>query len=233
MKFSVPIKHASDMRKTSKVKAMKKLFLLFTALILSGLCLAQDMGRVISATPIMQQVGVPRQVCSTEQVSVQSSKSGAGAVMGAIAGGAMGNAVGSGAGKAAATLLGIIGGAVIGDNVEGAPASQVQNVQRCATQTSVEYRVLAYNVVYEFAGKQYSVQMARDPGPSIPLQISPMSDVVASPPPVYVQTSNAVVLPPVYPGYYVQPYYPPIGIQLGIGYGIGYGVGYRGHHRWH
>ena len=56
--------------------------------------LAQDMGRVLSSTPVVQQVAVPRQVCSNEQISYQGPKSGAGAVLGAIAGGAVGNAVG-------------------------------------------------------------------------------------------------------------------------------------------
>jgi hypothetical protein len=34
---------------------------------------------------------------------------------------------------------------------------------------------MAYNVVYEFAGKQYTVQMPQDPGPTVRLQITPMS----------------------------------------------------------
>ena len=92
---------------------MKKILLLSVAVISSGPSLAQDFGQVISSTPIIQQVSTPRQVCTTEQVVVQQSKSGAGAVMGAIAGGAMGNAVGGGSGKAAATVLGIVGGAMI------------------------------------------------------------------------------------------------------------------------
>lgn len=201
-------------------------------MVASGLGLAQDMGRVISATPIIQQVGVPRQVCSSEQVAVQQPKSGAGAAIGAIAGGAMGNAIGDGAGRAAATMIGIIGGAVVGDRVEGAPPPQVQNIQRCGIQTFYENRPVAYNVVYEFAGKQYAVQMPNDPGPSILLQVSPVGSgpmsTVPNPQPVYAQPPNVVVMPPAYPGYYVQPYYPPIGIELGFGYR----GGYRGHHHW-
>lgn len=129
---------------------------------------------MISSTPVIQQVAIPRQVCTNEQVAVQQSKSGAGALMGAIAGGAMGNAVGGGSGKAAATVLGIIGGAAIGDNIEGSPQTQFQNVQRCRTQTFYENRVVAYNVAYEYAGRQYSVQMPYDPGPNIQLQITPV-----------------------------------------------------------
>jgi len=214
---------------------MKKQLVLSAAMLASGICLAQDVGRVISSTPVVQQVAVPRQVCSTEQVAVQQPKSGAGAAMGAIAGGAVGNAVGSGPGQAAATMIGIIGGAVLGDKIEGTPPAQLQNVQRCGTQTFYENRPVAYNVVYEFAGKQYSVQMPYNPGPTIQLQVSPagMSPQAAAPAtitqPMYVQPATVVVAPPVYPGYYVQPYYPPIGIQMGFGY---WG-GYRGPRHWH
>ena len=153
---------------------MKKLFILSASLAVSGLCLAQDMGRVMSATPVIQQVSVPRKVCTNEQVAVQQPKSGAGALMGAIAGGAIGNAVGGGNGKTAATVLGIFGGAVVGDRVEGAPDAPVQNVQHCVMQNFMENRTVAYNVAYEYAGKHYSVQMPYDPGPSIQVQITPV-----------------------------------------------------------
>ena len=175
---------------------MKKILLLSAALIYSGLCLAQDMGRVMTTTPVIQQVGVPRKVCTNEQVAVQPPKSGAGALMGAIAGGAMGNAVGGGGGKAAATVLGIFGGAIVGDRIEGAPETQAQTVQHCTMQTFYENRTVAYNVAYEYAGKHYSVQMPYDPGPTIALQITPVvsgarpaSPVMqeVNPQPVYVQ----------------------------------------------
>ena len=142
----------------------------------------------------MQQVGVPRQVCSTEQVAMQQPKSGAGAVIGAIAGGAMGNAVGHGAGQAAATMIGILGGAVVGDRVEGAPAVQMQNVQHCAMQTFDENRPVAYNVVYEYAGKQYSVQMPNDPGPMIQLQVSAVGSSAQMP----QNSGNVVAAPPIF-----------------------------------
>lgn len=210
---------------------MKQLLVLSVAMVSSGLCLAQEVGRVISSTPIIQQVGVPRNVCTTEQVAVQRPKSGAGAVIGAIAGGAMGNAVGSGGGKAAATALGIFGGAILGDRVEGDPQAQFQNVQRCGTQTFFENRPVAYNVVYEYAGKQYAVQMPTDPGPTILLQVSPIgaSSQMAAPAgdvvylqPQYVQPAPVIVTPPVYRGYYAQPYYPPVGVELDFRYGDGY-----------
>jgi len=39
---------------------------------------------------------------------------------------------------------------------------------------SYENRLTGYNVVYEFAGKQYNVQLPKDPGPTIKLQITPV-----------------------------------------------------------
>lgn len=206
---------------------MNKLLLLFAAMVSSGSCMAQELGRVISTTPMVEQVGVPRQVCSAEQVTVQRPKSGAGAAMGAIAGGAMGNAVGGGSGKAAATAVGILGGAIIGDNIEGAPPPQALNVQRCTVQTFYESRTVGFNVVYEYAGKQYTVLMAQDPGPSIKLQISPIgamqqtappSYATTAAPPVYGQAPSMVVVPATYPGYFTQPYYPPITLELGYRY---------------
>ena len=135
---------------------------------------AEELGRVISTTPVMQQVGVPRQVCTNQQVATPTGPSGAGAVMGGIAGAAIGNGIGAGSGRAAATALGILGGAVLGNNIEGNRGTQVQNVQQCSTQTYYETRTVAYNVVYEYAGKQYSVQMPQDPGPYVRLQLTPI-----------------------------------------------------------
>lgn len=222
---------------------MKKFLLLSAALLSCGLTMAQELGRVISSTPIVQQVGQPRNVCTTEQVSVQQPKSGAGALMGGIAGGAIGNAVGGGGGKAAATMIGIMGGAILGDTIEGQPMAQTQNVQRCSMQTFYENRTVAYNVVYEFAGKQYSVQMPKDPGPTVQLQISPVgaSTQGVAPQaattyqqPVYTQPTTIVVTQesyPTYPVYERRPYSPPISLNLGYGYwGGGYG-GHRGHWR--
>jgi len=145
-----------------------------------GTAQAQEVGKVISSTPVIQQVAVPRQVCTNEQVVVQGQKSGAGAAMGAIAGGAVGNSVGQGSGRAAATMLGLFGGAILGEKIEGPANPEVRQVQNCTQQTVYENRTMAYNVVYEFAGKQYSVQMPSDPGPTVRLQIMPVPNPPAT-----------------------------------------------------
>ena len=135
---------------------------------------AQEVGNVISRTAVYQQVSVPRQVCTQTQINVPGQTSGAGAAMGAIAGGAIGNAIGKGEGRAIATMIGVIGGAIAGDKVEGPQATQTQTQQTCTTQQVFENRLTGYNVIYEFAGKQYNVQLPTDPGPTIKLQITPV-----------------------------------------------------------
>lgn len=242
---------------------MKKALVLSAVAAASGLfavnASATDiLARVISSTPVVQQVGVPRQVCSIQPMITEAPPSGAGAVMGALAGGAMGNAIGDGGGRALATVIGLVGGAMVGNNIEG-NRSQVQNVQQCGTQTSYENRTSHYNVVYEYADKQYTVQMPSDPGLYVRLQVTPVGAMPApqaSVQPGYAQPAQPVYSQPVYtqpvysqpvyaqpvysqpvyvqpavvayPGYYPRPYYPPVGVSLNFGYSRG---GY-GHRHW-
>ena len=197
---------------------------------------ADILARVISSTPVVQQVAVPRQVCNNQAIVTEAPKSGAGALLGAVAGGAAGTAVGNGGGRALATMIGLVGGAIVGDRVEGG-GSQVQNVQQCGTQTFYENRPSHYNVVYEYQGTQYNVQMASDPGQFVRLQVTPVGALSQPPQPgfpaqpqpgqpqtylqqdpqqFYPQQTMAYVQPAlagpvVYqnaPVYYSQPYYP-------------------------
>ena len=128
---------------------------------------AQDeRGRVLSSTPVIQQIAVPQQVCQNVTVREPARTSGAGAIMGAIAGGAMGNAIGDGNGRAAATAIGLFGGAILGNKIEGKGQSHTRTVQECSTQNVMENRVVAYDVVYEYAGRRYTTQMPQDVGVS-------------------------------------------------------------------
>ena len=203
----------------------------------SGVAHAQDeQGRVISSTPVIQQVAMPREVCSDQQVTHQGQKSGAGALIGGIAGGAMGNAIGDGGGRAAATVIGLIGGAMLGNRIEGPSQPYTETYRQCGTQTFYENRTVAYDVVYEYAGRQYRTQMPQDPGRFVRLNVTPAD---AMPPP-----------PVVYPSYrpqtqYVEPstritigttYYPSYpGNRWGPGYPYPRHDGYhdrRGNDRW-
>jgi uncharacterized protein YcfJ len=211
-------------------KDMKKRLLLVSAFAVSPLTWAQDQGTVLSSTPIVQSVAVPRQVCSVVQMEVQQPKSGVGAAVGAVAGAVLGSSVGRGPGRGVATAAGAVTGAILGDRIEGAGPSQTTDVQQCQTQTMYENRTVGYNVVYEFAGRQYSVQMPNDPGPMIRLQVTPvgattqtMAPMEPPPPVVYQQPAVIVAAPRVYHPY-AYPYYPTPYV-----YGWGYGGGRHRH----
>jgi hypothetical protein len=76
-------------------------------------------------------------------------------------------------GRVAATALGVIGGAVLGNQIEGSGRPQYENVQRCTTETYYENRTVGYNVVYEYAGRQYTTRTQADPGQWIPVTVQP------------------------------------------------------------
>lgn len=216
------------------------------ALSASGAAQAQEeQGRVISSTPVIQQVAVPRQVCQDEELSVPGLKSGAGAVMGGIAGGAIGNAIGDGSGRAAATVIGLVGGAILGDRIEGGSPSRTETVRHCGTQTFYENQTVAYDVVYEYAGRQYRTQMAQDPGRYVRLAISPVDAlpaprsvapaprVVYQQPEVVYQQPQVIYQTPVtrfIVGREFVPHYPP-GPSVVYINGVRQVPGYPGHTR--
>jgi uncharacterized protein YcfJ len=153
---------------------------------------ADELATVISSTPILEQVSVPATVCVNRQVTVQGEKSGGGALLGAVAGGAVGNAIGQGSGNALATAIGVIGGAMLGDSVEGPPATSTQTVQDCHQETRTETRTRAYRVVYEYAGKRYEIETAQPPGPTIPVRVSPAVPLSTAPSAVHIGSTNWV-----------------------------------------
>jgi hypothetical protein len=87
-------------------------------------------------------------------------------------------------GQAAATALGAVGGALVGNQVEaGNRGYATQLAQQCRVETTYENRTVGYHVSYEWGGKTYTVQMPYDPGPTIALQVTPVgaSGVAAAP----------------------------------------------------
>jgi len=166
---------------------------------------SQEQARVVSVTPVIKQVSIPQQVCGTSQVAVQEPKTGEGAVVGAVAGGIVGNALGKGAGKGASTALGAVGGAIVGNQLE-TPKVDVQNVTTCSTQSSIQ-NVTTYQVTYEYAGRQYGVEMPNPPGQFVNIQVSiavqgalPTQNASTSiPPPGVIVPAGVVYAPPAYP----------------------------------
>ena len=201
---------------------------------------AAEFGHVISSTPVVQQISVPRQVCTTTQVQSQV-RSGGGALIGALVGGAVGNQFGRGngsGGRAAATLIGAVGGGFVGDQIEAQNYGSypvTQNVQQCHTENTVENRTVAFNVLYEYAGQRYTVQMPQQPGNRIALQVSTVGSNYYTQPigvqvlaqPVY----QPAVQPVVQSVYYVPPVQTVTYVRPGYGPGYGYNHWYhREHH---
>ncbi len=213
------------------MKTLATTLLLATA----SLAQAQEIGQVISRDAVYQQIAVPRQTCSQMPVAVQNPTSGGGALMGAIAGGAVGSQIGGGSGQALATMIGVVGGSMMGDRIEN-PGTQVQNQTTCTTQNFMENRLVGYNVVYEYAGKQHSVQLPQDPGPTIQLQVTPVAVAQAvAPAPVVISQPQTVVTQPsvVYVPAPVYRSYPPIYTNLNFGWGWRSGFHGGGHRHGH
>ena len=211
---------------------MKKLLLVSGLMMVSGFAAAEEVGKVISSTPVTREVGVQQKQC--------------------------------------------------------APDAGPRDA--CRSVTNFETRTIGYKVVYEYAGKQYTTQLAENPGATVSLQITPAvaarsaarsssspvtetiyeerwdadrdrpyrvvrstegwdanrdrsySDTVSVEPRyverVYVAPGYYAPGPYYYPsyyGYYGAPLLPLLGLSVGLSRGFrggGY-YGYRGHHGHH
>jgi hypothetical protein len=83
-----------------------------------------------------------------------------------------------------ATGLGAIGGGILGNQIESQNGYYVnQPTQSCRTENTVENQTVALNVLYEYAGQRYTVQMPTDsnlrPGMRIALQVQAPVQAVA------------------------------------------------------
>jgi uncharacterized protein YcfJ len=202
-----------------------------SALLLSVLgAQAQEVGQVISRTQVYQQVAVPRQICTQSPAVAPAQNSGGGALIGAIAGGLIGSQLGGRDSKGLTAMAGVIGGAILGDKAES-QGNSPQPTTTCSTQTVYENRLVGYNVVYEYAGKQYNVQLPQDPGPTIQLQVTPMgvprseaafqtdqATVTSVAAPVQVITESRVVYVPTP----VYRNYPPSYTSINLGWSAGH-----------
>lgn len=213
---------------------MKKTALSLSLLTLIGPAMAQEVGQVISRTPVYQQVAMPRQTC--QQALAPSPSLGGGAVLGAVVGGLIGNALGGGDSRGISTMAGVLGGSVLGDRIEN--AQNQHPVTTCTTQTVLENRLVGFSVVYEYAGKQYTVQLPQDPGPTIALQVTPVGSPTTTAVPATAVQPTVIYSPP--PVVYVPPlapmhspvYYRPWPVNTSIHLGWGWhGGGHPRHWR--
>jgi uncharacterized protein YcfJ len=129
--------------------------------------------RVLSAEPVRERAHAPRQECWTETVpGTGRGQQAAGAIIGGIAGGLIGHQIGSGSGNTAATIAGTIGGAAVGNEVARRNDRGEEVVQRCREVGGYSERVVGYDVVYRFQGREFSARLPYDPGDSLPVQVT-------------------------------------------------------------
>ena len=168
---------------------------LFAALGLAAFgAAAQEFGNVISSTPVIQQVAVPRTVCQPVGPS-QVTTTGGGAVVGGLTGAGIGSMIGHGSGNTAAIAVGTIMGAIVGNNVEAQNQRYAQTYPQCFTQNVTENRTVGYDVVYEYRGQQYNARMPYDPGRAVQLQASAVAQAAPAAP--AGNPGGLVVAPPV------------------------------------
>ncbi len=150
---------------------------------------ATPMAQVTSVQPHYTIQSYPTRVCHHVPHTVlvgappgaHSGSTGLGAVVGGIAGGALGNQVGQGRGRTAATIGGVVLGALAGNSVEGnmnqPPPPQAETVvsKVCHTQYIHKSVVSGYDVGYVYNGQPGTTHMTYAPvvGSTIPLTLQP------------------------------------------------------------
>ncbi|MFZ6658559.1 glycine zipper 2TM domain-containing protein [Undibacterium sp. TJN19] len=174
--------------KLSKVASIVALGMAFPAVYAADY---EDFARVISVTPQVEQVNVPRQECRTEyetsqrqypRQQQQAERSNGGAIIGGIAGGLLGSQVGGGNGRIAAAAAGALTGAIVGDRVDNnnsgnnynnnQPVYESRPVRQCRNIDNWESRTNGYAVTYEYHNRNYTTVMPYDPGNRLRLHVS-------------------------------------------------------------
>jgi len=144
-----------------------------------------DYARVLSSEPVIRYVTVttPVKECWEEleyyTVNHRPRGTAGGTLFGAIVGGVIGHQFGGGRGKDAATALGSIMGAAIGNDAAARRAGNYYStehsrpVRRCETtyQSREEERIDGYRVVYTYNGRKYATQTPHDPGSRIRIRV--------------------------------------------------------------
>lgn len=148
-----------------------------------------DTARVLSSTPQMERVNVPRQECRTEYQQQSYSNGGnnsvAGAIIGGIAGGLLGNTIGKGNGRVAAAAVGAGVGAIAGNNIannqRGYGGTRSVPVQSCYQVDNWQTVNTGYLVTYEYNGRTYNTVTNEQPGRYIDVNVAiePRSRVVS------------------------------------------------------
>jgi uncharacterized protein YcfJ len=154
-----------------------------------------DRARVISVRPIQERIPVSREECwndrqrGYEERRVTRADTGAaigpGTVLGAVVGGVIGHQFGtSSGGRDRGTAAGAIVGGLVGHQIDrdnmGAPRERVvevervpveRTVERCRVVDEVREATLGYQVRYEYAGREFTTRLDRDPGRNLRVRV--------------------------------------------------------------
>lgn len=131
---------------------------------------------VLHVAPVYEEVEVsePVEHCDDYERAVPGRPRNAGAtVLGAIIGGVIGNQVGSGNGRRAATVAGAAAGGAIGYQASREADDHVAE-RRCrlVEQTSLEQRLVGFDVEYRFRDEVFISRLAQHPGDRIRVRIA-------------------------------------------------------------
>lgn len=135
----------------------------------------QDTAQVVSVTPSYSEVNRPSQDCRYENVPVRGGRERGlgGAIIGGIAGGILGNQVGGGHGREAATAVGAVTGALVGDRIDNRDNEpRYREVEHCRTVDHWERVPQGYRVTYRYQGKTFTQMMSYDPGDTVRVRVS-------------------------------------------------------------
>jgi len=172
--------------------------LISTALFSAQAEVFTDQARVLRAEPMLENISVPRNECSSHWVEGRYPRADAnipqqpnhqigGAILGGVAGGVIGHQIGAGSGRDAATALGVMLGAVTGDRLANRDQDRTyqdrtyqeryeerrpREVKTCRTVYDTETRTTGYRVAYEYRGQQYSTVTRNHPGHLLRVRVS-------------------------------------------------------------
>lgn len=132
---------------------------------------------VLSVEPVIVNVETPREECEdvvvTRQAPVKDEHKIAGTLIGAVGGAVLGDAIGGGGKNTGAKVAGAAVGGYAGNRVQGnmqAKDTYQDTERRCNTVVDVSERTEGYDVSYKLGDETGNVRMDYDPGSVIPVR---------------------------------------------------------------
>ena len=136
-----------------------------------------DFAQVLSVTPVTEEVRTPREECEnvvvTKQEPVKDEHKVAGTVLGAVGGALIGDAIGGGGKNTSAKIVGAAAGGYAGNRTQNRMQESdtyQETERRCRTVEDVGERTVGYDVQYKLREETGQVRMDYDPGGAIPVR---------------------------------------------------------------